>query len=257
MVAMFGFTTSLRSVTQGRASLQHGIQPLRAQEGLSLSRRMGGDTRMTPHRSAPRRIAFAKAAAFILALIPAASLAAEDLTPAFVAEHGDLLVSRVAYEGNKRTKDSVIDEIVGIRPGMRVSDLDPEVARQDLLKAGIFSDASLTAEVEDSGAAVTVRVTEKWTFLPVPSGSWGSGGWSAALFLVEFNFLGLRKTVVLEGSDSNLGWSGMLAYSDPRFLGSKTSFSGLRGLREPGEDRRIHGRVDLRRLPRDEGRRGL
>jgi hypothetical protein len=164
------------------------------------------------------------AAGAMLALALSMGLAAEELSPAFVAEHGDMIVARVVCEGNKRTKDSAIAELTGMTPGMRVSAIDPEAARQSLLKSQIFSEAELSVDIEDGQAVVTVRVKDKWTFLPIPSGYFGSGGWSAGLDLVEFNFLGLRKTLVLGGSDSNLGWSGLVAYSDPRFFGTRLSF---------------------------------
>jgi outer membrane protein assembly factor BamA len=166
-------------------------------------------------------------AACALCLALAASAAAEELGPAFVAEHGELLVSRVDYSGNTRTKRRAIAELTGIAAGMRVSEIDPEAARQGLLKAGIFSEAALGVDIEDGAAVVTVAVKEKWTFIPIPSGYYGSGGWSAGIDLLEYNFLGLRKTLVIGGSDSNLGLSGTVAYIDPRFLGAKTTFKAF------------------------------
>jgi Outer membrane protein/protective antigen OMA87 len=168
----------------------------------------------------------AKAAFVALALLAicAFGLGAEDFTTDFVASHGDLVVTRVSYDGNARTRESAIVELTGIAPGAKVSDLDPEAARQALLKSGLFSEAELSAEVEGGGVSVSVKVKEKWTFLPIPSGRFGSNGWSAGLALVEFNLLGLRKTLVATAADSNLGWSGMLAYIDPRFFGTRSSF---------------------------------
>jgi hypothetical protein len=149
---------------------------------------------------------------------------AETLDSAFIAEHGALIVSRVVYSGNMRTRASAIAELTGIASGEKLADIDPDAVAQSLLKSGIFSEASLSVDIEDESAVVTVAVKEKWTFIPVPSGYYGSGGWSAGLDLVEFNFLGLRKTLVIGGSDSNLGLSGTLAYIDPRFLRTKTTF---------------------------------
>jgi len=150
--------------------------------------------------------------------------AAESLDPAFIAEHGDALVSRVVYVGNDRTRDSAIAELTDIRPGMRLSDIDPETAKQNVLKSNIFSSIDLAAEIEDGAAVVTVAVKEKWTLIPIPSGYYGSDGWSAGLDVLEYNFLGMRKTLVVGGADSNLGLGGLVAYSDPRFLHSRASF---------------------------------
>jgi hypothetical protein len=164
-------------------------------------------------------------AAFVLfALFAAGSGAAESLSSAFIAEHGAAIVSRVVYEGNKRTQDSALAELTGLRAGMRLSEIDPDAVTQSVLKSEIFSAVDIAADIEDGAAVVTVTVKEKWTLIPIPSGYFGNGGWSAGLALLEYNFLGLRKTLVVVGSDSNLGLSGLIAYSDPRLLHSKTSF---------------------------------
>jgi hypothetical protein len=161
---------------------------------------------------------------FFAALLSIRGGAAEELTSAFIAEHGDAVVARVVYEGNKRTRDSTLGELTGISAGMLLSDIDPEAAKQSLMKSGIFSAADISASVDAGKAVVTVSIREKWTFIPVPSLSFGSDGWSAGLSVLEFNFLGLRKTLVVSGSASNLGLDGVVAYSDPRFLHSKSSF---------------------------------
>jgi hypothetical protein len=160
----------------------------------------------------------------LLALLAVPPGAAESLDSAFIAEHRDAIVSRVVYEGNRRTRDSAIAELTEIRAGMRLSDIDPESAKQNVLKSNIFSSVDLAAEIEDGAVVVTVAVKEKWTLIPIPSAYFGSDGWSAGLDVLEYNFLGLRKTLVVGGADSNLGLSGLLAYSDPRFLHSRTSF---------------------------------
>jgi outer membrane protein assembly factor BamA len=173
------------------------------------------------------RLTAIRIAACAVCSIVALRAGAEELGPAFVAEHGGLLVSSVDYSGNERTRGSAIAELTGIVAGMRVSDIDPDAVKQSLLKSGIFSEAGLDVEIADGTAAVTVQVREKWTFIPIPSGYYGSGGWSAGLDLLEYNFLGLRKTLVIGGSDSNLGVSGTIAYIDPRFLRSRTSFKAF------------------------------
>jgi len=152
---------------------------------------------------------------------------AEALTAAFIAEHGGLLVSRVACVGNARTRDETIAELTGIKAGERLSAIDPDAATQRLLKAGIFSEASLSVDLDGEGAVVTVSVSEKWTFIPIPMVFFGSGGWSAGISLMEANFLGLRKTLAIGGSRSDLGFGGFIAYVDPRFLGARTALGAF------------------------------
>ncbi len=169
-------------------------------------------------------IAVLVSAMALLALAPASP---EALTAALAAERGEVLVSRVAYEGNKRTKASALDELTGLKAGMRLSEIDPEALRLRILDSGIFSSASLSADILGGDAVVTVTVEEKWTLIPIPSASFGSGGWSAGLAVLDYNFLGFRKSIVASGSYSNLGPSATLAYSDPRFLGSKASLGAF------------------------------
>jgi outer membrane protein assembly factor BamA len=179
---------------------------------------------MLRHRISGRPTAKRLAASLALALLALGGAQAEELSTAFIAANGDALVSRVSYEGAKRTRASALQELTGLKVGMRLSEIDPEAIKQSVLKSGIFSAIELSAVIEEGQAAVTVVVKEKWSFIPIPAASFGSEGWSAGLTLLEYNFLGLRKTLVLSGSDSNLGWSGIIAYSDPRFLHSRASF---------------------------------
>ena len=182
---------------------------------------------MHGHSERIMRVATAIAASLYFAFIAAGAAAAETLTPKFIAVNGDAVVTRILYEGNKRTHDSALAELTGIRVGMRLSEIDPEAVKQSVLKSGIFSAVDLAAQVDGAKAVLTVTVKEKWTLIPVPSATFGSDEWSAGLTVVDYNFLGLRKTLVLNGKDSNLGLGGLIAYTDPRFLHSRASFSAF------------------------------
>jgi hypothetical protein len=182
---------------------------------------------------------------------------AEALDSAFIAQNGELLVARVVYSGNTRTRASAIAELTLIAPGEKLADIDPDEVTQNLLKSGIFSEAKLSVDLEDGAAVVGVDVREKWTFIPVPSGYYGSGGWSAGLDLVEFNFLGLRKTLVLGGSDSNLGLSGTLAYIDPRFLRTKTTFKLFASYANSTEEAQFMDGYDFAKFKKTTANAGL
>jgi hypothetical protein len=164
---------------------------------------------------------FRRSAVLAFGIIAATAAQAETFDAAFVAAHSEARVARIVVTGNERTHSSVILELTGISEGEKLTEVDCEKAKQKLLLSGIFSEVSLSAVIDESGSAVvTIEVKDKWTLIPVPSGSYGSGGWSAGLDIVEFNLFGLRKTLVVGGSDSNLGLSGTIAYIDPRFLGA-------------------------------------
>jgi hypothetical protein len=164
---------------------------------------------------------FRRSVVITLGIIAAQAAWAETFDAAFVAAHSEDRIARIVVTGNERTRSCVILELAEISEGEKLTDIDCEKVKQNLLLSGIFSDVSLSAVIDESGGAVvTIGVKDKWTLIPVPSGSYGSGGWSAGLDIVEFNLFGLRKTLVVGGSDSDLGLSGTIAYIDPRFLGA-------------------------------------
>jgi Outer membrane protein/protective antigen OMA87 len=165
------------------------------------------------------------AALAIFLFIFSAAIFGEELTPAFVAEHADLFIARIVYEGNQRTKPAAMAELVGFRPGMRLSEIDPDAATQRLLKSGLFGKAELSCELAEEGVVIRVKVTEKWSFIPVPFAAVGSESWSAGLAILDFNALGMRKTMLVGALATNLGLEGALVYVDPRFAGSDISLS--------------------------------
>jgi hypothetical protein len=153
----------------------------------------------------------------LLACLSAESqLAAEPLTTGFIALHPSAVVARIAYSGNDRTRASSLAELTGLRPGMKLGEIEPELVEQRLVKSGLFSQVELSCDLEAGEAHLTVKVEEKRSLLPIPFASFGGGDWSAGLTLLEFNFLGSRKTLIANGSASNLGASAALIYLDPR-----------------------------------------
>jgi len=179
-------------------------------------------------------VALAAAAAFA-----ASSISAEGLTEDLAGARGDARVARVDYAGNERTKREALDELVGIRPGMRLSEIDLEEARQRILRAGIFSEARIDAEIQGGAASMLVTVKEKWTFIPIPFGYFGDDAWSFGLNAIEYNFMGMRRTLAAKVADSDRGASGSLAYVEPRLLGSKISIKAYASGGESQEEARF------------------
>lgn len=134
-------------------------------------------------------------------------------------------VSRIEYVGNRKTTDKTMDRIVGVKVGMRVSEIDEDAIRQRLLLSNLFSKESVTVGHGESGAIVIVAVEEKITMFPLPYGAASGGGWTLGLGLINTNFLGEQKNVVLMGSLSDNGWSAFGMYMDPAFLGSRNALS--------------------------------
>ena len=134
-------------------------------------------------------------------------------------------VSRIEYVGNRRTTDKTMDRLTGVKVGMLVSEIDGESIRQRLLRSNLFSKESITVDRGESGAVVTVTVEEKITMFPLPYGTASGGGWTVGLGLIDTNFLGEQKNVVVMGSLSDNGWSAFGMYMDPAFLGSLNGLS--------------------------------
>jgi len=187
------------------------------------------------HMIAAKRLR--RSAVLAFGILAAQAAQAEAFDAAFVAAHSEERISRIVVAGNERTHASAILELAEISEGERLADVDCEKVKQNLLLSGIFSDVSLSAIIDKSGGVVvTIEVKDKWTLIPVPSGSYGSGGWSAGLDIVEFNLFGLRKTLVVGGSDSNLGLSGTIAYIDPRFLGADVTLQAYASYARASEE---------------------
>ena len=168
-----------------------------------------------------RRNAIAVVATLLFA---ASSSWAEQLNAEFIAAHREASISRITYTGNARTKDSALAKLSGLKPGMELIDITPESIEQRLLMSGILSEVSLSATEEGGQVAITILVKEKQTLMPVPSASFSKDGWAAGLYLLDFNFMGLRRMLVVGGGLTDVGASGLAAYSDPCFLGTDVTF---------------------------------
>jgi len=161
--------------------------------------------------------------AALVALVTLRPIAAEELTREFILAHPDAVVARVDYLGNERTRDRALSELTGLAPGQRLSDIDPDAIAQRVLKSGLFSEVELSCELDGEDALVSVSIREKWSLIPVPAASVGTDEWSVGLSVLERNFLGMRYTLALSGSLSNLGPSGLVAFIDPRLGGAPVS----------------------------------
>jgi hypothetical protein len=168
-------------------------------------------------------MSYNRIACAILALAALGSASAEELTRDFVLAHRDAVVAKVQYLGNARTKDRAMAELTGLAAGQRLSEVDPDAVSQRILKSGLFSEVELDCEMDADAALVSVSVKEKWTLIPVPGVSFGTEDWSVGISVLERNFLGMRDTLALSASLSNLGPTGLVAFIDPMIGGAPVS----------------------------------
>lgn len=97
-----------------------------------------------------------------------------------------------SVSGNRRTKESRILDITHLVQGKTYNDSILNEAKNNLMKSGIFANASVT----DSLDTIYIKVDEKWTIIPYFNISGSSELLSLQIGLYDANFL---------GSYSNLG----------------------------------------------------
>ena len=143
-------------------------------------------------------------------------------------------VASIRIEGLQRTRESVIMNLIDIRPGDPVTEgLESEVEAR-LLKSGLFADVEVSVienntENPDAFAPVSadlrIVVDEKWTLVPIPFFNTDGDDFSGGLILLESNLLGWNKQLISAGFGGTAGFSGFLLYIDPSLAGSPWSLS--------------------------------
>jgi outer membrane protein assembly factor BamA len=94
---------------------------------------------------------------------------------------------------------------------------------KDLRRLGLFDRVTVRpdpADVQGESTVVEVELRERWTLVPIPFFTTGSGGSSGGLFVIENNLLGYNKRLITGGSYGDAGFNGLLVYADPAILGS-------------------------------------
>jgi|GEM_PF-5763960 len=139
----------------------------------------------------------------------------------------DLGEISVKVTGARRSKPVLIESLVGKcmeRGGYRSwESLDPGVLGQCLSNSRLFS----KVEVEVRQPEIEVRVTERWTLIPIPNVYASNGKRSFGAFVYESNLLGYGKIAGVGGAISTEGNTFSLMYMDPAVLFSDYTFRVL------------------------------
>jgi len=99
--------------------------------------------------------------------------------------------------------------------------------RQCLLNSRLFSEVV----VDVKNQVIVVTVEERWTLIPIPLATAdSSGNRKAGIFLMESNFLGLGKTVVLGSFLTDAGQEFFTMYQDREVAFSNWTFGQVLGL---------------------------
>ncbi len=151
------------------------------------------------------------------------------LIPAFAAsaypqdgKPGDFVV-RVF--GNERTDEKVILAAAGLLDDRSMSSANPEEIEQRVRNTRLFSDVEVVFRPDETPPLMFIRIVERWTLTPIPSISSYEGETKVGFDLVEYNFLGLGKTLLFGGRIATRGYNLRMLARDPAIFFSRCSAS--------------------------------
>jgi len=131
----------------------------------------------------------------------------------------------VTVEGNKRTKPLYIESLVRRcleKGGYKTWEtVDGNALGQCIRNTKLFE----SIEVQVDKPVIHVKVSDRWTLIPIPSIYASNGKRSGGATVFESNFLGIGKTVGIGGSISTEGNTFNLMYFDPSIAFSDFTFN--------------------------------
>lgn len=123
----------------------------------------------------------------------------------------------IYVQGNERTRPAYIEHLVrncleDTDETPRDDDAAAQIIRACLLNSRLFVETAVHVAPD----RIDVTVEDRWTLIPIPFASAGSGDDRAAgVFLLETNFLGIGQMLALGGAITNAGSSYFGFYRDP------------------------------------------
>ena len=131
----------------------------------------------------------------------------------------DNIIGSITISGLKRTKESVIYNLLQVEEGDKFYLFDEEDFTQEILKTGILRPGEITYNVNEGYIDINIEIQEKWTLLPIPIVSISGENQYYGFVLLEQNFLGLRKLLFIQSAYSTLeGVAGGIMYMDMNIL---------------------------------------
>ncbi|MCL2758544.1 MAG: outer membrane protein assembly factor BamA [Alphaproteobacteria bacterium] len=194
-------------------------------------------------------------------VIPTKNEEARTIDLEFRIQHTNrIYINRVSILGNVRTFDSVIEQLMVIRPGDPFNRQDIETARQRLMRTRYFRSVDMVpTRIADSNLMnLDVRVEEQ------PTGELSGGvGWSNIngfmldAGIVESNFMGRGQIVQLRGTFAQYQTQAQFSFTEPFLFGralsggfdvnyTKFNYSSLGSLGYDRESYMVAGRMGWR-----------
>lgn len=132
-----------------------------------------------------------------------------------------LVISTINIDLPKRTKESFIKTMLGVKVGDIYTKTRHQSMHQELWGTNLFYDIVLTPIVEEEQVILNVSLEDKWTFFPAPFFQFSSSGVGGGIVLVEQNFLGFGELLLLSGGYSTNKYNARLLYLNKRVKGSR------------------------------------
>lgn len=131
------------------------------------------------------------------------------------SQEEEKVIRSITISGLKRTRESVIYNILEVEEGDKFSLFNEEVFKQDILKTGILKPGKIIYHENENYIDIIIEIQEKWTLLPIPIVSISGASQSYRFVIMEQNFLGLRKMLFINtGYSTQDGLTGGIMYRD-------------------------------------------
>jgi outer membrane protein assembly factor BamA len=151
-----------------------------------------------------------------------------------VAQEG--VITSIEITGLKRTKPHIARYPLETFLGRDAASLDLNEVEAAVRDTGILEPSLVELAAGEDGTILRVTVEEKWSIFPFPMASFGSGGTSFGLFLIDSNAFGLRDQAAIGGMYGSAGWMTAAMYNNTPDregrLGWNTAFMYSRQERE-------------------------
>lgn len=131
------------------------------------------------------------------------------------------LIGSVQVTGNRRTVTTVITGAAGIHAGETFDPGTPAEVKRRVFNLRLFEEVDVVPESREGFVDLTIHVKERWTLFPLPFASASSRGVQGGLFVMDSNFLGRNKLLMLGGTYAPQGGSGFAFYRDRGIAGSR------------------------------------
>lgn len=142
----------------------------------------------------------------------------------FYNKHRDKTINKINILGLKRTRESVVWNILDIKPKQLLSDFNEDEFKQEILKTRVLKKPVISYSLNNDEVIIDITVKDKWTLIPAPIVNISGDNQTYGLLLMENNFLGLKKSLYVNSKYSTRdGLTGSLTYKENNIIPGRLS----------------------------------